>query len=267
MALIMSTTFAEKWFGLDGKVALVTGACGGMGTALCKGLSSNGAKIGVADLDKDRVASQVEALKSEGIDAFGAAFNALSVDDTRRMVGEIAGHFGRLDILVDTVGGNTKEELTDAVTPEGWNEIIGLNLTAAMFQSQAAAKHMIAGGRGGKIVHVGSVRSLLALRGRGFSGYCAAKAGLAVLCKQLAAEWAPHRINVNMISPTFVRTPQGEKFLTDPAFKQGVIARIPLGRIGETDDVVGAVTFLSSPASDFITGHNLFLDGGLTATQ
>jgi gluconate 5-dehydrogenase len=136
-----------------------------------------------------------------------------------------------------------------------------------MFQSQAAARQMIAGGRGGKIVHVGSVRSLLALRGRGFSGYCAAKGGLAILCKQLAAEWAPHRINVNMISPTFVRTPQGESFLTDPAFKQGVIARIPLGRIGETDDVISAAAFLSSQASDFITGHNLFLDGGVTATQ
>jgi gluconate 5-dehydrogenase len=126
---------------------------------------------------------------------------------------------------------------------------------------------MIAGGRGGKIVHVGSVRSLLALRGRGFSAYCAAKGGLAILCKQHAAEWAPHKINVNMISPTFVRTPQGESFLTDPAFKQSVIARIPLGRIGETDDIVAAVTFLASQASDFVTGHNLFIDGGVTATQ
>jgi gluconate 5-dehydrogenase len=263
----MSSSFAQKWFGLDGKVALITGACGGMGSALCKGLSANGAKIAVADLDKERVAAQVASLKADGADAFGSAFDAMSVDDTRRMVDEIAAHFGRLDILVDTVGGNVKEELADAVSPDGWDRIIGLNLTAAMFQSQAAAKHMIAGGRGGKIVHVGSVRTQLGLRGRGFSGYCAAKGGLSVLCKQLAAEWAPHRINVNMISPTFVRTPQGESFLKDPAFRQGVIARIPLGRIGETDDVVAAVSFLSSPASDFITGHNLFLDGGLTAVQ
>ncbi len=260
-------TFSDKWFRLDGKVALVTGGCGGMGTALCWGLPGLGARIGVADRDAERVNAFVAELKGKGVDAFGAAFDAMSARDTARAVDDIAAHFGRLDILVNTVGGNTKAELADAVTEAGFDEVLRLNLTTAMFQSQAAARHMIAGGRGGKIVHVGSVRSLLALRGKGFSGYCAAKGGLAILCKQLAAEWAPHRINVNMISPTFVRTPQGESFLTDPKFKQGVIDRIPLGRIGETDDVVAAAAFLASQASDFVTGHNLFLDGGVTATQ
>ncbi len=259
--------FSDKSFRLDGKVVLVAGGCGGMGTALCWGLPALGAKIGVSDRDAERVTALVTALRAKGIDAFGVAFDAMSAKDTARMVDEVAGHFGRLDVLVNTVGGNTKAELADAVTEAGFDEVLRLNLTTGMFQSQAAARHMIAGGRGGKIVHIGSVRSLLALRGRGFSGYCAAKGGLAILCKQLAAEWAPHGINVNMISPTFVRTPQGESFLTDPAFKQGVIDRIPLGRIGETDDVVAAVAFLASQASDFITGHNLFLDGGVTATQ
>jgi gluconate 5-dehydrogenase len=263
----VTVAFSDKSFRLDGKVALITGGCGGMGTALCWGLPTLGAKIGVADREAERVNALVSSLQAQGIAAFGVAFDAMSAKDTARMVDQIAGHFGRLDILVNTVGGNTKAELADAVTEAGFDEVLRLNLTTAMFQSQAAARHMIGGGRGGKIVHVGSVRSLLALRGRGFSGYCAAKGGLAILCKQLAAEWAPHRINVNMISPTFVRTPQGESFLTDPAFKQGVIDRIPLGRIGETDDVVAAAAFLASPASDFITGHNLFLDGGVTATQ
>ena len=263
----MRVAFSEKWFRLDGKVAIVTGGCGGMGTALCRGLSSVGASIGVADRDAEKVASLVKSLEADGVKAVGTVFDAMSADDTRRAIDEVAGHFGRLDMLVNTVGGNTKEELADAVTDAGFEQVLRLNLTTAMFQSQAAARHMKAGGRGGKIVHVGSVRSLLALRGRGFSGYCAAKGGLAILCKQLAAEWAPDKINVNMISPTFVRTPQGESFLTDPAFKQGVIARIPLGRIGETDDIVAAATFLGSQASDFITGHNLFVDGGVTATQ
>jgi NAD(P)-dependent dehydrogenase (short-subunit alcohol dehydrogenase family) len=165
------------------------------------------------------------------------------------------------------VGGNQREELADAATEAGFEHVLRLNLTTAMFQSQAAAKHMIAGGNGGKQIHIGSVRSLLALRGRGFSAYCAAKGGLSILCKQLAAEWAPHRINVNMLSPTFVRTPQGARFLTDPAFKQSVLARIPLGRLGETDDIAAAVLFFASPASDFITGQTLYVDGGVTATQ
>ena len=259
--------FSDKWFRLDGKVALITGGCGGMGTALCSALPVLGARIGVADREAERVNAVVTSLQAKGVDAFGATFDAMSGKDTARMVDEIAAHFGRLDILVNTVGGNTKAELADAVTEAGFDEVLRLNLFTAMFQSQAAARHMIAGGRGGKIVHIGSVRSLLALRGKGFSGYCAAKGGLAILCKQLAAEWAPHRINVNMISPTFVRTPQGESFLTDPKFKQGVIDRIPLGRIGETDDVVATAAFLASQASDFVTGHNLFLDGGVTATQ
>jgi gluconate 5-dehydrogenase len=263
----VTVAFSDKFFRLDGKVALVTGGTGGMGTALCWGLSSLGAGIGVADRNADKVAAFVGELQAKGVDAFGATFDAMSAASTAAMVDAVAGHFGRLDILVNTVGGNTKEELADAVTEAGFDEVLRLNLTTAMFQSQAAARHMKAGGQGGKIVHVGSVRSLLALRNRGFSGYCAAKGGLAILCKQMAAEWAPSGINVNMISPTFVRTPQGESFLTDPAFKQGVIGRIPLGRIGETDDIVSAAAFLSSPASDFITGHNLFVDGGVTATQ
>ena len=116
-------------------------------------------------------------------------------------------------------------------------------------------------------MHIGSVRSLLALRNRGFAAYCAAKGGLSILCKQLAAEWAPERITVNMVSPTFVRTPQGERFLQDPAFLQSVLARIPLGRIGETSDVVAAVVYLASPAAGFVTGQTLYVDGGLTATQ
>jgi NAD(P)-dependent dehydrogenase (short-subunit alcohol dehydrogenase family) len=119
----------------------------------------------------------------------------------------------------------------------------------------------------GKQIHFGSVRSQLALRGRGFAAYCAAKGGMGVLCKQLAAEWAPHRINVNMLAPTFVRTQQVARWLEDPVFYQNLVSRIPMGRIAETSDIVGAVLFFVSPASDFITGQTLYLDGGITATQ
>jgi NAD(P)-dependent dehydrogenase (short-subunit alcohol dehydrogenase family) len=136
-----------------------------------------------------------------------------------------------------------------------------------MFQAQAAARHMIQGGAGGKQVHLGSVRTLLALRGRGYAAYCAAKGGLALLCKQLAAEWAPHQINVNVVAPTFVRTQQVAAMLADAAFYNALVARVPLGRIAETDDVRNAVLFFVSPASDFITGQTLYLDGGITATQ
>jgi gluconate 5-dehydrogenase len=116
-------------------------------------------------------------------------------------------------------------------------------------------------------VHFGSVRSQLALRGRGFAAYCAAKGGLGILCRQLASEWAPHRINVNMLAPTFVRTQQVARWLDDPDFYKALVSRIPLGRVAETQDVVGAVLFFVAPASDFVTGQTLYIDGGITTTQ
>lgn len=260
------TEFSKKLFGLEGKVALVTGGCGGIGSAVCSGLAAMGAKIAVADRELEQTNARVEALKTDGAQAVAAPFDALSVADTRRMIDDVARHFGRLDILVNTVGGQ-REEKADEVTEENFDYVIDLNLKAVMFQAQAAARHMIAGKQGGKQVHFGSVRSQLALRGRGFSAYCAAKGGLAILCRQLAAEWAPHGINVNVMAPTFVRTAQVARWLNDPDFYKNLVARIPMGRIAETEDVVGAVLFLVSRASDFITGHTLYLDGGVTTTQ
>jgi NAD(P)-dependent dehydrogenase (short-subunit alcohol dehydrogenase family) len=148
-----------------------------------------------------------------------------------------------------------------------FDHVFDVNLKGAMFQAQAAARHMIAQGSGGKQVHIGSVRTFLALRGRGYAAYCATKGGLAVLCKQLAAEWAAHRINVNVVAPTFVRTQQVAHMLSDPGFYDPLVARIPLGRIAEPEDVAHAVLFFVSRASDFVTGQTLYLDGGITATQ
>jgi gluconate 5-dehydrogenase len=259
-------TQSEKFFRVDGKVALVTGGYGGFGSAVCKGLVDMGARVAVAGHNAEKAEAFATELRNQGADAIPAVFDARSVADTHRMTDEVAGHFGRLDILINTVGGNTIAELADNVTEDGFDQVLDLNLKSAMFQAQAAAKYMIANG-GGKQVHFGSVRGLLALRGQGFSAYCAAKAGLTVLCKQLAAEWAPHHINVNVLSPTFVRTEQSARFLADPKFLNSVISRIPVGRVGETSDIVGATLFFVSPASDFITGQTLYLDGGLTATQ
>jgi gluconate 5-dehydrogenase len=256
-----------KLFRLDGRVALVTGGYGGIGSAVSRALAAAGASVAVAGRDGGKARVCARAIQETGGSAEGVAFDALSKVDTRRMIDEVATRLGRLDILVNTVGGNQRAELADDITEEGFGQVVNLNLTSAMFQAQASARHMIAGGCGGKQVHIGSVRSLLALRGQGFSAYCAAKGGLSVLCKQLAAEWAPHNITVNMVSPTFVRTPQGERFLTDPVFYRNVVERIPLGRIAETEDVVGAVLFFVSPASNFVTGQTLYLDGGITATQ
>jgi len=253
-------------FRLDGKVALVTGGYGGIGGAVSRGLARVGARVAVAGHNAEKAAACAEALRQAGCDSYAAAFDSVSVAETGRMVDEVVDRFGRLDILVNCVGLN-REEKAEEVTEEMFDHVIDVNLKSAMFQAQAVARQMIRQGGGGKQVHMGSVRTLLALRGRGYAAYCASKGGLAILCKQLAAEWAPHQINVNVVAPTFVRTQQVAQMLSDRQFYDNLVARIPIGRIAEPEDVWHAILFFVSPASSFVTGQTLYLDGGITATQ
>ena len=255
----------EAIFRVDGKVALVTGGYGGIGESISRGLAMSGAKVAITGHNGTKAEECAESLRTEGHDAWATSFEAVSVADTQRMVNDVAAHFGRIDILVNCIGLN-REEKAEEVTEEMFDYVCDVNLKSAMFQAQAVARHMIQQG-GGKQIHTGSVRSMLALRGRGFAAYCAAKGGLITLCRQLAAEWAPHKINVNVIAPTFIRTEQVANMLNDPSFYSSLIARIPLGRIGEPEDVAGPVLFLASSASDFITGQTLYVDGGVTTTQ
>jgi len=266
--LLTGQTFAllDGLFRLDGKVAIVAGGYGGIGSVVCQGLAIVGAKVVVAGRNRKRAETLASTIKDGGHDASAAPFDAENVADLRRMVDDTVSRYGRLDILVNCIGLNREEYLLD-VTEEKFDEVYAGNLKSAFFLAQAAAKHMIAHGQGGKQVHLGSVRTLLGLRGRGYAAYCAAKGGLGTMCRQLAAELAPHQINVNVIAPTFVRTEQVAAMLSDPQFYGALTSRIPLGRIAEPEDVMQAVLFLVAPASNFITGQTLFLDGGITATQ
>lgn len=265
MTTINSATVGQL-FRLDGKVALVPGGYGGIGEAVCRGLAAAGASVAVAGRNPDKTQALVETLSQEGYDTFGVPFDAHAVPDIGRMTDAVAAHFGRIDILVNCVGLNREEKLLD-LTEENFDYVYSGNLKSAVFLSQAAARYMIAQGRGGKHVHLGSVRTLLGLRGRGYAAYTAAKGGLGTLCKQLAAELAPHKINVNVVAPTFVRTEAVAAMLADPQFYSALTARIPLGRVAEPEEVMQTVLFFVAPASDFITGQILYLDGGLTATQ
>jgi gluconate 5-dehydrogenase len=225
-----------------------------------------GARVAVAGHNREKAEACAESLRAGGCDAHAAMFDALSPEDTTRMVDEVASHYGRIDILIDMIGGQ-REEKAGEVTEANFDEVMGLNLKTAMFQGQAAARHMIRQGTGGKQLLFGSVRGRLGLRGRGFAAYCAAKGGLTMLARQLAAEWAEHGITVNAVAPTFTRTPQVARWLDDPDFYRNLVARIPMGRVAEPEDIVGAVLFFVSPASNFVTGQTLFIDGGITATQ
>ena len=256
----------EEIFRMDGKAALVTGGYGGIGEAVSRGLAEAGAKVAIAGHNRERACAAAAALRGRGCDAYAAGFDVRSVSEIERMTDEVAQYFGALDILVNCVGLN-REAKAEEFPEAQYDLVMDVNLKGAMFQAQAAARHMIRQGHGGKQVHIGSVRTGLALRGRGYAAYCASKGGLGILCKQLAAEWAPHRVNVNVVAPTFTRTDLVAGMLADANFYNPLVARIPLGRIAEPEDVRNAVLFFASPASDFITGQTLYLDGGITATQ
>jgi NAD(P)-dependent dehydrogenase (short-subunit alcohol dehydrogenase family) len=252
-------------FRLDGRVAVISGGSGGIGTRLCAALAGVGARLVVIGRDADRASAALDAAGGDGI--------AIAADVTRKeeadhAVGVAHQAFGRVDVVVNAVGGGAGGALHPAEDyPESeWDRMLDLNLRSALLPTQAAVRAMIAGGNGGRVLHISSVRGQLGID-NGFSAYVAAKGALDALTRQQATEWAKHRITVNAISPTFVRTPQVADLLADDGFRETLYKRIPLGRIAETDDVVGAVLLLCSDASAFITGQVLTLDGGLTACQ
>lgn len=251
-------------FKLDGQVALVAGGYGGIGAALCLGLAQQGASVAIAGRSMEKSAALAQELAADGHSALGLRFDIKEADEISRLVEQTVRHFGRLDILVNCVGTHI-EKPAESLSAEEWDEVHDTNLRGAFLLSQAAGRQMIQQKRG-KQIHISSVRSLLGIR-RGFAAYTSSKAGMNLLVKQLATEWAQYGINVNGIAPTFIRTELVRHYLEDEDFYNALVGRIPLTRVGEPFDIVGAAVFFASPAADFITGQILFIDGGVTATQ
>lgn len=249
---------------LLGKVALVAGGYGGIGEACAKALAGQGATTVIAGRDAGKAAAAALALKGKVV-ASSVAFDARDVASIRAAVSEVASHYGRIDFLVNCVGTQQIEPMVD-VTEEAFDRVLDVNLKAAMFLGQAVARVQIAAQTGGRHVHLLSVRAILGLRDRGYSSYCSSKGGLALLVRQHAVELARDRINVNGVAPTVVRTRMASDW-NDPEVRRRLIERIPLGRIAEVEDVSGPVLFFLAPASAFVTGQILYVDGGITATQ
>lgn len=253
-------------FGLQGKTAYVGGGYGGIGEAIAWALALAGAQVAICGRDAAKAQALAAQLRDAGHAAFGTAMDAHDVGSIQRSVDAVAAHFGGLDVLVNCVGIQREQKLLD-VTEETFDEVLQVNLKAAMFLAQAAAKKQIAGGRGGAQVHLLSVRAQLGLRGRGYSAYCSTKGGLVMMIRQHASELAVHGITVNGIAPTVVRTEMARHWLENPDTRQQVLERIPLGRVAEPKDVAGAAVFFCSPAGGFVTGQVLYVDGGITASQ
>lgn len=255
-------------FSLEGRVALIPGGAGAIGSAIAEALASAGARVAVADRTCRLCEEVVERIQRVGSQGFSIAADVTSEADCDRMVAETLEQFGRIDIVVNAVGGGAGKVLhpAEAYPRSDWDWIMELNVRSTVLATQAAARAMIEAGRGGSILNISSVRANLGINA-GYSAYVAAKGAISSLTRQWATEWAKYGIRVNAIMPTFVDTPQVASLLADPEFKAGVVSRIPLGRVGETRDLVGPAIFFCSDAASFVTGQILGIDGGLTATQ
>ena len=251
---------------LSGKTVLAAGGYGGIGEAIAWATAMAGATVVIAGRSREKAERLATALSEGGHSADAQVLDCTTVDGIEQAVAEVAGRHGSVDILINSVGVQREEPLLE-VSEDAFDTVYQVNLKAAMFLAQSVARRQIAAGKGGRQIHLLSVRSQLALRNRGYSAYCATKGGLVMLVKQHAMELAPHGITVNGIAPTFVYTEMIRHVMENDAFRAALLARIPLGRIADPTDIAGPALFFASPASGFVTGQILYVDGGITASQ
>lgn len=247
---------------LDGRVALVTGASSGLGYASALALAEAGADLVVASRSLERLADICRAVEARGRHAFPLAVDVRDLAQVRRMADAAFERFGRIDILVNSAGLNIPQPALE-VTEEAWDTIMDTNAKGLFFCCQAVGRYMVAQ-RYGRIVNIGSTMGLVGMADR--AAYCASKGAVSQLTKVLAIEWAPYNVTVNAVAPTFVETPLTRPYFERiPGFREEVLRRIPLGRLGSPEEVAAAVVFLASDAASMITGVTLPVDGGWTA--
>jgi NAD(P)-dependent dehydrogenase (short-subunit alcohol dehydrogenase family) len=256
----------DHLFNLQGLRAFVPGGYGALGEAIAWGLTRYGAQVAIAGPMAAKAEKLAQQISATGARAIGIGLDARSTREITEVVDHIADTLGGIDIMVNCVGIQREQTLMEA-TEEIFDQIYETNLKSAMFLAQAVARHQIAAGRGGRHIHLLSVRSMLALRGRGYSAYCATKGGLLMLLKQHAMELAPHNITVNGIAPTFIRSDRIRPHLEREEFRDFILSRNPLGRIGDPIEVVGQVIAFAGSAGSYVTGQVVYIDGGVTASQ
>ena len=250
-------------FRLDDKVAVVIGGGGSIGGAVALGLAEQGAKVVVASRGREKLEASANRIKSEtGSDAAVMLVDMMDEQSVMKLADQVMSQFGKVDILINAHGKNTKAP-AEAFAADAWDALFVLNVRGVMLACREFGKHMIQNG-GGKIVNLSSVRGSRATLWGGNLGYCASKGAVDMLTKALAAEWAQYRINVNAVAPSLVAKPETWATRTPEQINK-YLANIPLKRVADPKETAGAFVFLASPASDFVTGQVVFLDGGLSA--
>jgi 2-deoxy-D-gluconate 3-dehydrogenase len=249
-------------FNLGGKISLITGAGRGIGRAVALNLARAGSDLALVARSQKELDAAVQEIQNLGRRAAAFPADLTQIQQLPSLIEKISRTMGGIDILVNNAGINIPQDSLD-VTEEAWDAIMNINLKAAFFMAQAVGKVMIAQARGGRIINITSQTGSVALAKR--AAYCASKAGLNLVTKVLAMDWASHEILVNAVAPTFIETEMTKPFLADPVFREYALAKNLLKRFGTPDDVAGAVLYLASPAANLVTGHVLLVDAGWTA--
>jgi 2-deoxy-D-gluconate 3-dehydrogenase len=248
-------------FSLTDQVALVTGASQGIGFGLAKALAHAGATVAVAARSEADLERLVEEIRAEGGAAEPFLLDVRDVAQTQATFEAVRARFGRLDVVVNNAGLGANHPAV-AVTEADWDEMMAVNLKGLFFCCQAAGRIMLEQGRG-RIINMSSQASVVGIRDHAV--YCATKGGVNQLTRVLALEWSARGVTVNAVAPTFIYTPGTAERLDTPAYRQSVLERLPIGRVGAIADVAAAVIYLASPAGGMVTGTVLMVDGGWTA--
>lgn len=247
----------------ENKVAIVTGAAGGIGFGIAQAFAAEGAKVAIADIDEKGCARAAQALKDQGGEALACRTDVASESDIEALTDTLTKRFGRIDILVNNAGVILHKSIVD-LERQDWDRQLAVQLTGPMLTMKHVGRRMMADGKGGRIVNISSIAgSMGRLKG---AGHCAAKAGLNLITKVAAMEFAEAGITVNAVAPGLVDVAiqRVEENLSD-AYKNAYIDAMPLGRLGEPSDIANTVLFLASEEARWTTGQVLFVDGGLMA--
>jgi gluconate 5-dehydrogenase len=256
----------DRLFDLEGRRVFIPGGYGAIGEAVAWAFARRGALVAVAGPSGDKAEALAGQITAAGGRSSGFSLDARRPQQIGETVDRLVADWGGIDVLINCVGIQREQGILE-VTEDAFDEIYETNLKSAMFLAQAVARHQVAAGQGGRHIHILSVRAQLALRGRGYSAYCATKGGLLMLVKQHAMELAPHNITVNGVAPTFIQSDRIRPHLERERFREFILERNPLGRIGDPIEVVGQVIAFASPAGSYMTGQTVFIDGGVTASQ